>query len=240
MTRKIDDVLGSRKARGSRTPHPSKSGGQSQRRTLRTVVKARYRTLGSQGKNPGLGRASAVMRNMDYFTTRPDHQHQHRISRDLITPEGRINLQSHPEARQQLIDELAQNNSKYIYHLVLSSGDSSMNEWDTEQWARAVLNAQGIGRYYLGIHAGERGHTEHPHAHVVLMTDVRLERSDFYDLRQSGDQEQQFHRRLQHSLEEVWKERVTDHPTSSGGGQREVEDAEPQAPKRKDIDIQFH
>lgn len=233
----IDDVLGGRKARGSRSVRPP-TAGRGGRSKLQTVVKARYRTLSAKGANPGRGRASAVLRNIDYFTTRPDHEHAHRISRDLITPEGRINLQAHPEQRQALFERLSADGSKYIYHVVLSSGDWGMSEKDTEHWAKAVLHAQGIQRYYLAVHAGSAGHTEHPHAHVVLPRDARLTREDFFALRKTGDLEQQFHRQLYRHLEESWKERLADQSTASGGTQRDVEENVP-SDKKKAIDIQF-
>lgn len=233
----MDDVLGGRKARGSRSVQPP-TAGRGGRTKLQTVVKARYRTLPSKGANPGRGRASAVLRNIDYFTTRPDHEHAHRISRDLITPEGRVNLQAHPEQRQALFERLSVDPSKYIYHVVLSSGDRSMSAKDTERWAKAVLHAQGIQRYYLAVHAGHTGHTEHPHAHVVLPRDTRLTREDFFALRKTGDLEQQFHRQLYRHLEESWKERLADQPTASGGTQRDVEENVP-SDKKKAIDIQF-
>lgn len=233
----IDDVLGSRKARGSRSVQPP-TAGRGGRSKLQTVVKARYRTLSAGGANPGRGRASAVLRNIDYFTTRPDHEHAHRISRDLVMPEGRVNLQAHPEQRQALFEQLAADGSKYIYHIVLSSGDRSMSEKDTERWATAVLHAQGVTRYYLAVHAGHTGHTEHPHAHVILPRDARLTREDFFALRKTGDLEQQFHRQLYRHLEESWKEKFADRSTSPGGMQRDVEESGP-PDKKKAIDIQF-
>ncbi|GGO36830.1 hypothetical protein GCM10008949_41270 [Deinococcus humi] len=233
----IDDVLGSRKARGSRNVQPPTTG-RSQRPGLQTVVKARYRTLPATGANPGRGRASAVLRNIDYFTTRPDYEHAHRISRDLVMPEGRVNLQAHPEQRQALFERLAADRSKYLYHVVLSSGDRSMSEKDTERWATALLHAQGVSRYYLAVHAGHTGHTEHPHAHVVLPRDTRLTREDFLALRKTGDLEQQFHSRLYRHLEESWKERFADQTTSSGGTPRGIEESE-SSDQKKTIDIQF-
>lgn len=205
---------------------------------LRTVVKARYRTLSSKGRNPGLGRASAVMRNMDYMTTRPDQEHAHRISRDLITNEGRVNMQAHPEVRQKILDDLAQDKSKYIYHVILSSGDKTMTERETELWARAILQSQGIERFYMAVHAGHRGHTENPHAHVVICTDAKFERADFFNMRKTGDHEQQFHMRLYRDLEETWKERPSE-SAGSGAGLRDFEEEEQRSSKKKDIDIQF-
>lgn len=235
---RVDDVLGSLKARGSGSSEVGRNRQQRSGSKLRTVVKGRFRTLTPKGRNPGLGRASAVMRNLDYMTTRPDHEHKHRISRDLITPEGRVNMQAHPEVRQKILDDLAANQAKYVYHLVLSSGDKRMTERETELWAKAVLSSQGINNYLMAVHAGDRGHTENPHVHVVFPSEARLERGDFFDMRKVGDVEQQFHMRLYHQLEESWKEKFGDQSAGSGGF-HDPDEEERQAPKRKDIDIHF-
>ena len=239
MSKVIDDVLASRRGgRGGRSETISGQG-RGKRSPIKTVVKGRYRTLAKGGTNPARGRASGVMRNLDYMTTRPDHEHQHRISRDIITPEGRINVQEHPELRRTLEEELTQAKEKYIYHLVLSSGDQTMSPKDVELWSKAVLQGQGIDKYYLVVHAGDQGHTKNPHAHVIVRSDVRFGREDFFNMRKSGDVERQFHRQLFRGIEEAWKERVADKTTSSGGGVRETEREEEERGKRRTVDLQF-
>ena len=43
--------------------------------------------------------------------------------------------------RKMIEDELTAAKEKYIYHLVLSSGDKTMSPKDVELWSRAVLQA---------------------------------------------------------------------------------------------------
>ncbi|WP_034359671.1 hypothetical protein [Deinococcus phoenicis] len=178
------------------------------------------------------------MRNIDYMTTRPDFSHQ-RISRDMVLPDRTINLQSDPENRKSIEDELKNAKEKYIYHLILSSGDKAMSPRDVELWAKAVLQAQGLHKYYMVIHAGEQGHTSNPHAHVIVRTDTRLGREDFFNMRKTGDVEQRFDRRLFRVLEEDWKQRPAEKSASSGGGAREVEADEEERGKRRGMDIQL-
>ena len=237
MGKVIDDVLGGRRSSQGGKVSLSGGGGRS-RSPLRTVVKGRYRTLNSRGPNPARGRASAVMRNLDYMTTRPDFSHQ-RISREVILPGRTINVQESPIDRKVIEDELTAAKEKYIYHLVLSSGDQSMSHKDVELWSKAVLQAQGIDKYYLVVHAGDQGHTKNPHAHVIVRSDVRFGREEFFNMRRSGDVEGQLHKQLFRSFEELWKERMTDKTPSSGGGGREVEHEEEERHKRRTIDLQF-
>ncbi|PNY79349.1 hypothetical protein [Deinococcus koreensis] len=236
MGKVIDDVLGGRRGQqGGKVSLPS--GGGRGRGPIRTVVKGRYRTLSGKGPNPARGRASAVLRNLDYMTTRPDVSDQ-RISRDVILPDRVLNVQGSLADRQVIEDELRAATEKYIYHLVLSSGDRSMSPRDVELWARAVLHAQGIDRFYLVVHAGDQGHTTHPHAHVIVRTDVRFGREEFFRMRQSGDVQQRLYRQLFRGFEESWKERVTENTPASGGGVHQTErDEEERRPKA--MDIQF-
>lgn len=240
MPKVIDDVLGGRlRSRGGKVSlSGSRSAAATRRSPLKTVVKGRYRTLSSKGPNPARGRASGVMRNIDYMTTRPDSSRQ-RISRDMILPDRTINLQSDPESRKAIEDELTNAKEKYIYHLILSSGDKTMSPRDVELWAKAVLQAQGLDKYYMVVHAGEQGHTSHPHAHVIVRTDARLGKEDFFNMRRAGDVEQRFDRRLFRLLEEDWKQKSTEKSASSGGGLREVDADEEERGKRRGIDIQL-
>ena len=237
MGKVIDDVLGGRRGQqGGRVSLAAGAGGQGKRTSLRTIVKGRYRTLGAKGPNPARGRASAVMRNMDYAATRPDFSHQ-RVSRDVITPERVINIQDSPADRRLLEDELTGAKEKYIYHLVLSSGDRSMSPKDVELWAKAVLQSREIGKYHMVIHAGEQGHTKNPHVHVIVRSDVRFGRDEFFNMRRSGDVEQQLHRQLFRELEEAWRERFPD--KAAAGGIQQPEHDEEERGKKRNFDIQF-
>ena len=237
MGKVIDDVLGGR--RGSQGGKVSLSGAESRSRSpLRTVVKGRYRTLAPKGPNPARGRASAVMRNLDYMTTRPDFSHQ-RISREVILADRIVNVQDSPADRKVIEDELTRAQEKYIYHLVLSSGDKAMSAKDVELWAKAILKAQGIDKYYMVVHAGDQGHTQNPHAHVIVRSDVRFGREEFFNMRKSGDYEQQFHRQLFRGFEESWKERATEKTTASGGGIKEAEREEDDRGKKRGVDLQL-
>ena len=236
MGKVIDDVLGGR--RSSQGGKVAVSGtGSRGRPPLRTVVKARYRTLSSKGVNPARGRASAVMRNLDYMTTRPDASHQ-RTSREVISADRTVNIQDNPAERRAIEAELTQAKEKYIYHVILSSGDRSMSPKDVELWSKAVLQEQGIDKYHLVIHAGDRGHTEHPHAHILVRSDVRFGREDFFNMRKTGDAEQQFHRQLFRGVEEAWKERSAENAPSSGESIKEIEPDE-ESNKKRGVDIQF-
>jgi len=179
------------------------------------------------------------MRNIDYMTTRPGHEHEHRISRDMITSEGRINLQAHPEAREKLEKDLTEAKEKYIYHLVLSSGDAAMSPKQTELWAKAILQSQGFDKYYMVIHAGEQGHTKNPHAHVIVRTDARLGKEEFFDMRKTGDLEQQTYRQIYRELEGTFKEKFISKPGSGSGGVEQVEEDEKRGSKKVGIDIQL-
>lgn len=237
MGKVIDDVLGGRRSSQGGKVSLSGAGGRS-RSPLKTVVKGRYRTLATKGPNPARGRASAVMRNLDYMTTRPDFSHQ-RISREVILPDRIINVQDSPAERKFIEDELTRAQEKYIYHLILSSGDKTMSPKDVELWAKTILKAQEIDKYYMVVHAGDQGHTKNPHAHVIVRSDVRLGREEFFNMRRSGDHEQQFHRQLFRGFEESWRERATDKTTPSGGGVKEVEREEDERGKKRGVDIQL-
>jgi hypothetical protein len=237
MGKVIDDVLGGRRSSQGGKVNLSGSEGRS-RSSLKTVVKGRYRTLSMRGPNPARGRASAVMRNLDYMTTRPDFSHQ-RISREVILVDRTINVQDSPADRKLIEDELTRAAEKYIYHLVLSSGDRTMSPKDVELWAKTVLQAQGIEKYYMVVHAGDQGHTKNPHAHVIVRSDVRFGREEFFNMRRSGDHEQQFHRQLFRGFEESWREHAADKTTSSGGGVKEVEREEDERDRKRTVDIQL-
>ncbi|PNY79207.1 hypothetical protein CVO96_20030 [Deinococcus koreensis] len=71
------------------------------------------------------------------------------------------------------------------------------------------MTAAGHSHFFVVAHAGEKGHTEHPHAHAMVFTDRKLIREDLGDLREVGDiqakvMELKFgHDR--HLKEELWK-----------------------------------
>lgn len=150
-----------------------------------------------------------------------------------------INVQEKPEDRKFLEDQFVNAKEKYIYHVILSSGDKSMSARSVELWAKAVLQSQGISKYYMVIHAGEKGHTSNPHAHIIIPTDSKFEREHFFNIRKSGDLEQQFHRQLFRIVEEEWKERLNHRENTSESGGKQMEREEEETSKKRSIDIQL-
>lgn len=76
---------------------------------------------------------------------------------------------------------------KYAYRMVLSP-DQNYGEAASRAWASAVLRECGYDRYLLFAHAGQKGHTSHPHVHAVIFTNAKLDVYDFRALRAKGDE----------------------------------------------------
>lgn len=238
--RVVDDVLGGRRAgSGGRVGRATVgvSGSRGGRVEVRTVVKANYRTVAKTGKNPALGRASAVMRSVEYMATRPDHSRV-RVERDLVTEQGRVNLRDEG-VRQQLLEQFTRSADAFMYRMVLSPGVENLSARQVEDWARRVLESNGVQRYVIVAHAGEAGHTSHPHAHVILPTDVRLDREAFLNLRVSGDRELTWERRLDVQLEQWWKGQPPSAGAQGGGARLDV-DVDGDVPSERKPRMELH
>lgn len=238
--RVVDDVLGGRRAGsggGMGRARVVVSGSRGGRSAVRTVVKANYRTVAKSGKNPGLGRASAVMRSVEYMATRPDHS-KVRVERDIVTEQGRVNFRDDQEAKARMLADLAQSKDEYVYRMVMSPGVQNLTARQVEDWAQRVLESNGYQRYMIVAHAGEAGHTTNPHAHVILPTNSRLGREQFFNLRVSGDRELSWERQLDLRIQQWWQGQQPK-ATSQGGGTRvEIEEDTPAQPKPR-VDLQL-
>ncbi|GEM49914.1 hypothetical protein DC3_55490 [Deinococcus cellulosilyticus NBRC 106333 = KACC 11606] len=78
------------------------------------------------------------------------------------------------------------NEQQFAYRVILSPG-ANMGEETIKDWAKKVMAEAGYDRYVAVAHAGEKGHTSNPHVHVIILTNNKLEREDFYKLRMIGD-----------------------------------------------------
>lgn len=167
----------------------------------RVVVKANYIRVGAG--NTG-GRASAFAA-VNYMLFRPGEDGEVRKGFD-----GQMHLEAH-EVHQRVGDQSQAH--KYAYRIVMSP-DRNFGEKATEEWAAKTLGKLGYTDFLIVAHAGEKGHTAHPHAHVLVFTDARLERTDFQRLRDFGDvQAKEIEMRLRfdrHMDMGLWKEMKDD------------------------------
>lgn len=168
----------------------------------RAVVKANYIRVGKAG---GPGGRAAVFAAANYMMFRPGEDGEVRRGFD-----GEKHLEPHEV--QQRIGEQSQEH-KYAYRMVMSP-DRNFGERSTEEWAAATLKKLGYQDFVVVAHAGEKGHTNHPHAHVLVFTDARLERADFQRLREYGDtQAKEIAMRLNHDRhmgQHEWKAQKED------------------------------
>lgn len=168
----------------------------------RAVVKANYIRVGKSGGSPGRG---AVFAAANYMMFRPGEDGEVRRGFD-----GERHLEPH-EVHQRIGDESEKH--KYAYRMVMSP-DRNFGERSTEEWAATTLKKLGCENFVVVAHAGEKGHTNHPHAHVLVFTDARLERGDFQQLREYGDtQAKEIAMRLNHDRhmgQHEWKAQKED------------------------------
>lgn len=165
----------------------------------RVVVKANYvQTGGARGpSSAGAGQAFA---SANYMMFRPGEDGEHR---QAFNGQQVLN----PDEVHQFVGESCKRFS-YAYRVVMSP-DRNFGSETTQEWAARTLKAAGHTQFFVVAHAGEKGHTEHPHAHAMVFTDRKLTRDDFKDLREYGDvqakvMELKFgHDR--HMKEELWK-----------------------------------
>jgi hypothetical protein len=79
-----------------------------------------------------------------------------------------------------------QGEGDYAYRIVLSPGND-LADGELKDWTRDVM--QGIeeaGGSWIGFVHDD--HTENAHAHVIAFTREKLEREDFREMREEGDQ----------------------------------------------------
>lgn len=155
---------------GTRRLVARRSGRQAGR--TRTVVKGNYVRSGGRGTPKAFASAN-------YMMFRPGEDGAHRLGHD-----GTREYQPHEV--HSWVGEQAREH-KFIYRLVMSPGQN-FGEEATLHWANRLLRESGQDNYMLFVHAGEKGHTGNPHAHVLLMVDARLDREDFASMRHLGDQ----------------------------------------------------
>ena len=167
----------------------------------RVVVKANYIQV---GKGNSGGRASAFA-SANYMMFRPSEDGEFRKGFD-----GERHLEPH-EVHQRVGEHSEAH--KYAYRMVMSS-DRNFGEKTTEEWASNTLKKLGYDTYIVISHAGDKGHTQHPHAHVLVFTDARLGRPDFQTLRDFGDvQAKEIEMRLRfdrHMEQYQWREQKED------------------------------
>lgn len=178
-----------------------RSGRRSTSPRGRVVVKANYIRVG-KGNSAGRGSAFAAV---NYMMFRPSEDGEARKAFD-----GERHLEPH-EVHQR-VGEQAQAH-KYAYRMVMSP-DRNFGEKTTEEWAANTLKKLGHENCVVVSHAGDKGHTAHPHAHVMVFTEARLERPDFQRLREFGEvQAKEMEMRLRydrHMDQQQWREQKED------------------------------
>lgn len=151
----------------------------------RVVVKANFIRMGKSGAGRDKAFAAA-----NYMLFRPSEDGEARKGFD-----GQKLLDPH-EVHQRIGEQSKQH--QYAYRMVMSP-DRNFGEQSTREWAANTLKKAGYENFIVVSHAGEKGHTKHPHAHVMVFTDARLERTDFQRLRDYGDiQAKEIQMRLTH------------------------------------------
>ncbi|MDV6376302.1 hypothetical protein [Deinococcus arenicola] len=188
----------------------------------------------------GAVKAKVGMKSIDYFTQRPTLEAD-RGDREVITRDGRFRLSEDGElGRRELEKRLEQSSGEHLYRVVMSSGDVEMTAQETERWARNVLERNNIDNYMLVIHAGAQGHTDHPHAHVLIPAEKRFTVEDIRQLRVAGDMEQQqvaYTPRAMSIRQDYGDE--TNVSGKPGGKQPEREMENDGSQKKRTVDIQF-
>lgn len=188
----------------------------------------------------GAVKARIGMKSIDYFTRRPTLEAEPG-DREVITRDGRFRLSDDGEqGRRELERRLEQSNGDHLYRVVMSSGNVEMTAQETERWARSVLERNNIDNYMLVVHAGQQGHTEHPHAHVLIPTSQRFTVEAIGQLRAVGDEEQEqvTYAARTISIKQDY-EGETNLSGKAGGRQAERETESGGSQKKRTVDIQF-
>lgn len=205
----------------------SAGGRQGQARgQTRTVVKGKYRQINVSKTTKGgksfttrnQGAVQAMKDHLDYAAHRPNEEGK-REFRTAFTAERTYdsaggNAQGAKHELHKMIDTAQE---KYAYQFILSAG-RDMNEVHTTAWGRAMLESAGFNKYIAVAHAGETGHTKHPHLHAIVFTDEKLTREDFTRMRLIGDFEYESGLRMIPGLERLEPEHIDDPGKEKGGG----------------------
>lgn len=155
---------------GTRRSQARTAGRQS--RGTRTVAKGNYVRTNAKG----MGKLFA---SANYMMFRPNEEGEtHRQGHDGLR------LHEPHEVHTWLAEQSKEH--QYCYRLVLSPG-RNLGKEATLHWANRTLREAGHDRYMVFVHAGEKGHTQQPHVHVLLMSDLRLDKQDFWIMRTAGD-----------------------------------------------------
>jgi hypothetical protein len=120
----------------------------------------------------------------DYYNTRPGEDGEYTEREGFTREESGLD-------HEEVEDEISEAEGHYAYRIVLSPGEDVEGE-DLEEWTRDVM-ADFDGDWVAYAHEDQ---TEHPHVHVIAFTDEKLDRDDFKDMRETGDES------YQHLLEE--------------------------------------
>jgi hypothetical protein len=143
------------------------------------IVKVNYIRNARRGETRRVGRAVA------YYSWREDGgEHPREAPRTWHSADGR--LMDYATARRELTQGTRE--AAYTYRVVLSTAEVPL----TPQEYAAVLNRQ-FGRWHFVLHHGGA----HPHAHVVALSDRRLDRDALRDLREALAQREAEQRRRQ-------------------------------------------
>ncbi|WP_221091369.1 hypothetical protein [Deinococcus aquaedulcis] len=155
---------------GTRRSMSRTAGRQSQ--GTRTVAKSNYVRTNAKG----MGKLFASANYMMFRPNEEGETHRH----------GHNGLKEHEphEVHTWLAEQSKEH--QYCYRLVLSPG-RNLGEEAMLHWANRTLREGGHDTYMVFVHAGDKGHTQNPHVHVLLMSDLRLDKQDFWVMRTTGD-----------------------------------------------------
>ncbi|WP_167758017.1 relaxase/mobilization nuclease domain-containing protein [Deinococcus fonticola] len=173
---------------------------------------------------------------MKYFAQRPDYEQQ-RADREIHTRDGVYHFSQDQKLLEQKIDE---QEPDHLYRIIMSSGDTQMNQQQTEEWAKQTLESQGIHNYMLVAHAGAQGHTDHPHVHVLIPTNELLNRQQLNSLRDAAETQykiQQSQIQERQKLVNLPDEASQGMKQTNGGKGTEIESEKPE--RRRQTDYQL-
>lgn len=136
------------------------------------VVKANY--------TQGAGAGAALRGSVRYAATRPGEREGERdaFSRDADALD---------RAEATAVFEDAE--GRYVYRLVLNSGEGREVEADLKAWTRDTMGALAERHGAVAWVAYEhRDHSEHAHVHVLAATERKLDKADLERLREAASE----------------------------------------------------